>query len=164
MTRTLAVLIALAATLAACGGSEPDAEPATTPATTTTGVAATTETPSTQDPAGTTSETVSETTSETVSETTSETLPDAAAPVEIDVVGGKAVGGVQEVTLQRGDTARFEVTVDAPQEIHIHGYELEAEATPGSPATFEFTTDLEGIFDVESHLGDELIARLIVEP
>jgi hypothetical protein len=160
VTRTLAVLIALAATLAACGGSEPDAEPATTPATTTTGVAATTETPSTQDPTGTTSETVSETTSET----TSETLPDAAAPVEIDVVGGKAVGGVQEVTLQRGDTARFEVTVDAPQEIHIHGYELEAEATPGSPATFEFTADLEGIFDVESHLGDELIARLIVEP
>jgi hypothetical protein len=46
----------------------------------------------------------------------------------------------------------------------VHGYELGAEATPETPAVIEFTADLEGVFDVESHTSEALLAKVVVEP
>ncbi len=88
----------------------------------------------------------------------------AAASLQVDVADGQPVGGVQELKVSKDTDVRIEVDVDTPQEIHVHGYELEAEATPGEPAVFEFTADIEGIFEVESHAADALLARLVVEP
>ena len=64
---------------------------------------------------------------------------------------------------------RIVVAADAPDEIHLHGYDLTREAAPGAPARFNFTADLEGVFEIESHTAedaglDPLVARLLVNP
>jgi plastocyanin len=139
---TLCVLatLTIALGLAACGGSEPSAEP-DAPAVTTT-----------EEPAapGATTESAQPETAE--------------ASVAVEVRDGQPVGGPKELTVAKGDTVTIEVSVDAPQEIHVHGYELEAEATPETPAVIEFTADLEGVFDVESHTSEALLAKVVVEP
>lgn len=78
--------------------------------------------------------------------------------------GGQPVGGPKELTVSKGDRVTIEVSVDAPDTIHVHGYDIEAEAAPGAPAVIELTADLEGVFDVESHTTEALLVKLVVEP
>lgn len=104
-----------------------------------------------------------ETTAVTTEEATTEQAP-APGAVEVRVENGEPVGGVQTIEVRHGDEVRITVDVDAPQELHLHGYEIEKEAEPGTPVVFEFTADLEGIFDLESHLGDAKLVKLIVNP
>jgi hypothetical protein len=83
--------------------------------------------------------------------------------------GGSVVGGVQDIEVERGDTVRIVVTSDAPDEIHLHGYDITREPAPGRPARFRFRAEAEGIFEIESHVAedagrDPLVARLLVEP
>ena len=74
-------------------------------------------------------------------------------------------GGVRRVEAKRGDFVRLVVESDAPDEIHLHGYDLTKEAAPGQPARFSFRADIEGIFEVESHeRGETVIARVVVQP
>ena len=90
-------------------------------------------------------------------------------PVEIRLRGGEVSGGVQEIAAKTGDTVRFAVYTDVPDEIHLHGYDLTKHSRPGRPARFRLEADLEGIFEVESHAAQEagkeaLVARLVVAP
>ena len=90
-------------------------------------------------------------------------------PTEIVLRGGKVEGGVQKVEARTGGTVRFVVISDAPDDIHLHGYDIEKETAPGKPARFRFKADLEGVFEIESHVAEDagrepLIARLVVEP
>ncbi len=146
----LAVVV-LAATLAACGGSEPAAEPATPPP------------PATQ-PTTTEAMTHEEMEEETEPGTTAPT-PEPAAIV-IQVREAEPVGGVTEIEVKHGDEVDFEVDSDVPGIVHVHGYNLEQKVAPGKPARLTFEAALEGIFEIELHLdGDEtLIAELRVEP
>ena len=82
---------------------------------------------------------------------------------------GSVVGGVQDIEVVRGDTVRIVVTSDAPDEIHLHGYDITRNPAPGQPARFQFKADAEGAFEIESHVAedaglDPLVARLVVEP
>ena len=61
------------------------------------------------------------------------------------------------------------VSADAPDDIHLHGYDIEKQVAPGQPARFRFRADVEGIFEIESHVAedagkDPLIGKLTVEP
>ena len=87
----------------------------------------------------------------------------------IQVAGGAPVGGVRRVATTKGDTVRIVVRADAPDEIHLHGYDITRNAGPGQPARFVFRADIEGIFEIESHVAedagkDPLVARLVVQP
>jgi hypothetical protein len=87
----------------------------------------------------------------------------------IQVKGGVVVGDVQEIKAEKDEIVRIVVTSDAPDEIHLHGYDIEKEAAPGSPARFRFKADVEGAFELESHAAEDagnepLIARLLVGP
>ena len=64
---------------------------------------------------------------------------------------GAPVGGVQEVEVSSGEEFSLRVTSDVPADVHVHGYELEGEAAPGEPATFDFRANAEGEFEVEAH-------------
>jgi hypothetical protein len=111
-------------------------------------------------------------TADGAAETQTETEPAPPPKPEISrlrVRGGTVVGGVQRVQAATGDTVRIVVTSDAPDEIHLHGYDIYENAAPGRPARFVFRADIEGIFEIESHIAedagkDPLIARLVVEP
>jgi len=163
-TFLLAAGLAAALALAGCGGSDessalaeaPPAPPATTaetgPATT-----ADTQTTETETEPTTTAETDTTTT-----ETEAEDKPD--VDVLIKVVDGERVGGKGKVEAKQGDHVRITVEVDAPQELHLHGYDLEAEATPNKPGIFQFEAELEGIFELESHASEKVIADVVVEP
>ena len=89
--------------------------------------------------------------------------------VRIRIAGGAPVGGIRRVTTTKGETVRMVVTADAPDEIHLHGYDITRNAGPGQPARFRFKADIEGIYEIESHVAedagkDPLVARLVVQP
>lgn len=78
---------------------------------------------------------------------------------------GQPVGGVQTISAQRGDDIRIRVTADAPEEVHLHGYDIERPVGPGEPALLTIDdADLEGIFEIELHGSGVQIANLRVSP
>ena len=105
-------------------------------------------------------------------DTEAETQPEAPAepPVtRISVKGGVIAGDVKSIEVAKGDTVRIVVSSDVEDEIHLHGYDIEKEAAPGKPARFEFKADVEGAFELESHVAEDagkepLLARLLVGP
>ena len=87
----------------------------------------------------------------------------------IQIRGGQVVGGPPNITVTSGDVVRMVVTSDAPDDIHLHGYDIEKKAAPGRPARFRVKADIEGSFEMESHVAEDAgreptIARLNVEP
>jgi FtsP/CotA-like multicopper oxidase with cupredoxin domain len=87
----------------------------------------------------------------------------------IRIRDGSVVGGAQDIEVTRGDVVRIVVTSDAPDEIHLHGYDITRTPAPGRPARFRFRAEAEGAFEIESHVAedagkDPLVARLVVEP
>ena len=111
-----------------------------------------------------------ETEAETEPETETEPQPPPEPPVtRVRIKGGQVVGGPKTVEVARGDAVRLVVAADAPDEIHVHGYDITKNAGPGAPARFVFRADLEGVFEVESHVAEDagrnpLVARLVVNP
>ena len=96
-----------------------------------------------------------------------ETVP--AEPTQIQIRGGEVVGGAADIQAKKGDVVRFDVSSDTPDDIHLHGYDIEKKVEPGKPARFRFTADVEGIFEIESHVAedagkDPLVGKLTVEP
>jgi non-ribosomal peptide synthetase component F len=82
----------------------------------------------------------------------------------VRVRAGKPVGGIENVTVQKGERARIEVTsTDTTDEIHLHGYDISREVKPGIPARFSFDANAEGIFEIELHGSNTQIAELTVE-
>ena len=90
--------------------------------------------------------------------------PEPAAETKIDVVGGEPEGGVAEIEVKAGDQVVFAVTSDEPGEVHVHGYDLAEGVGPDQDAAFDFTADLEGIYEVELENSAVQIAELRVEP
>ena len=161
-----ALLAALA--LAACGGSDEPPVAATPPPAATTTEPATEPTPPAEtEPAETETEPAETEPAETEP---AETDPPATTEdrfdvdVHVMVEDGERVGGEGRVEAKKGDRVRIEIAVDAPQEFHLHGYELSKNATPGKPAVFQFQAKLEGVFELESHLSEAVIVNVVVEP
>jgi hypothetical protein len=109
--------------------------------------------------------TTTATATSTVETTTNAGQP--AGPPVITVRDGKPVGGVQDLTFNRGDQVRFAVQLDQPaEEVHVHGYEIE-EPAGTSPVRVSFPADIDGVFEVEVHsdeFGEFEIAKLTVNP
>lgn len=74
------------------------------------------------------------------------------------------VDGIKELVYRKGDTIRFVVESDQPEEVHLHGYDVSMDVAPGQPARFAVPAKIEGIFEAElEHSGTE-IASITVEP
>jgi FtsP/CotA-like multicopper oxidase with cupredoxin domain len=98
-----------------------------------------------------------------------ETVPPEPGVTRIRLKGGKVAGGPADIKATKGDTVRIVVSSDAPDEFHLHGYDIYERAKPGRPARFVFKADIEGIFELESHVAedagrDPLVGKLTVEP
>src|SRR3954462_12370260 len=50
---------------------------------------------------------------------------------QITVKGGKPVGGVQQITVSKGDQVRFVVRSDVSDEIHVHGFDFHKDVKGG---------------------------------
>ena len=83
-------------------------------------------------------------------------------PVVIHVVDGKPQGGVQKITVKKGDPVKFTVQSDVSDEIHVHGYNFHKDVEKGGSVSFNFPAKIEGIFDIELESRGEQIASLQV--
>ena len=73
-------------------------------------------------------------------------------------------GKVAKIRVKQGETVAFTVHVDQPDTVHVHGYDIEQEVTPGKDTKISFKADITGIFDIELHSTEEQIAQLRVDP
>src|SRR5215467_1995932 len=83
-------------------------------------------------------------------------------PVVINVVNGKPQGGIQKITVNKGDPVRFKVNSDVSDEIHVHGYNFHKDVEKGGSVSFDFPATIDGIFVIELERRGEQIASLQV--
>ena len=83
-------------------------------------------------------------------------------PVVIHLVGGKPQGGVQKITVNKGDPVKFKVVSDVSDEIHVHGYNFHKDVKKGGSVSFDFPATIDGIFVIELESRGEQIASLQV--
>ena len=62
-----------------------------------------------------------------------------------------------------GDQVVLTVTSDADDEVHVHGYDKEIEIAAGKPGTIDFTANLPGIFEVETHKSNLQLLQIEVK-
>ncbi|WP_290062106.1 hypothetical protein [Amycolatopsis solani] len=82
--------------------------------------------------------------------------------VRFTVQDGKRVAGPDRVEVAPGRAVRLEVTSDTADELHVHGYDKEAELTAGQPGSVAFTADIPGLFEVELHHSGAKLTQLRV--
>jgi nitrous oxide reductase len=85
------------------------------------------------------------------------------ASLAVTVRDAKPVGGVQHLTVDKGDQVRITVTSDdVEDEVHVHGYDLMQDVAPGEPAEIEFEASITGRFEIELEDRGTPIAELEV--
>jgi hypothetical protein len=82
----------------------------------------------------------------------------------IVIKNGKPVGGIAELTYDKGEQVRFKVDSDVSDEIHVHGYDLMKDVEAGGSVSFGFPATIEGIFEAELEGRGEQILELTVNP
>jgi len=68
------------------------------------------------------------------------------------------------LTFRKGEVVRFRVRSPREDEVHVHGYDITAEAPAGETVTMRFRAALEGIFEVELEQSGAALASLEVRP
>jgi hypothetical protein len=99
----------------------------------------------------------------------SATTPSDAAPrsgsgqhLVVEVAGGQVTGDTGRVPVASGEHVTLAITSDVADEVHLHGYDLEAELSPGQPAELTFDATIPGVFEVELHEAGTLLLSLQV--
>ncbi len=77
---------------------------------------------------------------------------------------GKPVGGIAELTYNKGEQVRFKVDSDVSDEVHMHGYDIMKDVEAGGSVSFDFPATIEGIFEAELEGRKEQILELTVNP
>ena len=149
---------ALTLVLALTGCGDDDDSSATTTATAATTVATT----AAASTAGATSAAPTTTRPATTSAGAA-TQPTTVAPTTTVDIGTIAIDAdhdaVRTVTVPLGTPITLTVRSAKPQEFHLHGYDLEL---AGTEVVFQFTADLPGAFELESHATEKVILVLQV--
>jgi FtsP/CotA-like multicopper oxidase with cupredoxin domain len=105
------------------------------------------------------------TTSTTGGAVQGEPAPPAPSYTTITVRGGQPVGGIKKITINKGDTARIEITSpDTTSEIHLHGYDLKRNLKAGGSVRYTFVAKTDGIYVIELEGTGTQIGSLVVEP
>ena len=98
---------------------------------------------------------------------TTNTADNTVAEPEITTIvikNGKPVGGIADLTYNKGEEVRFRVDSDVSDEIHVHGYDIMKDVEAGGSVSFAFPASIEGIFEAELEGRGEQILELTVNP
>jgi hypothetical protein len=69
--------------------------------------------------------------------------------INIEVEGGQPVGGIARVEVERGRQVELVVRSDVADEVHLHGYDLFDDVSPGEPARIRFRATIPGRVQAE---------------
>jgi hypothetical protein len=88
----------------------------------------------------------------------------ASGPVTIDVQvkGGRPVGGIQRATATKGRQVAIVVHSDVADEVHVHGYDLHKDVPAGGTVRIQFKADITGVFEAELESRKLQIVELTV--
>ena len=82
----------------------------------------------------------------------------------IVIKNGKPVGGIAQLTYNKGEEVRFKVDSDVSDEVHMHGYDIMKDVKAGGSVSFDFPATIEGVFEAELEGRKEQILELTVNP
>jgi hypothetical protein len=82
--------------------------------------------------------------------------------IEVQVVGGQATGDTGRVPVPAGEHVTLVITSDVADEVHVHGYDLEAALVQNTPTTLTFDATVPGVFEVELHEAGTVLLTLQV--
>jgi plastocyanin len=83
--------------------------------------------------------------------------------IEVQLAGGEVTGDTGRITVAAGTHVTLVITSDVADEAHLHGYDEEAELTPGKPAEIAFDATIPGVFEVELHEAGTVLLTLQVQ-
>jgi hypothetical protein len=83
---------------------------------------------------------------------------------DITVERGRLVSKRRVLVVHRDDDVTLHITVDKPDEFHLHGYNFLVKLTPGKMATLRFRANLTGRFTYELHKTELELGALEVYP
>lgn len=116
----------------------------------------------TAQPVTTTTSTSSTTAPPQTTITTDATATSTAAPeIDVEIRQGE-VSGPDRFEYAIGEQVSISVLTDTQYELHVHGYDLRYGLEPGMPLNIEFSADVPGIFEVETHPGHLLVFEIEV--
>lgn len=94
---------------------------------------------------------------------TTTTTTEAATGVQIEItVTADGIDGEDRYQVPVGEEVTITVAADLVEEVHVHGYDLTADITPGSPGVITFIADIPGIFEVELEVSHQPLFELVV--
>jgi FtsP/CotA-like multicopper oxidase with cupredoxin domain len=79
------------------------------------------------------------------------------------VIEGSAMNPA-EISAEEGDFVTLRLTSESPVEVHLHGYDLEEEVSPGEETELSFEADATGQFEIEDHETEAQLGTLLVQP
>jgi hypothetical protein len=78
---------------------------------------------------------------------------------------GHPVGGIRQLTYNKGDQILFKVEVPFAEEVHLHGYDVMKDVPQGGGSvTYDLPASIEGVFEAELEGRKEQIIELTVNP
>ena len=72
----------------------------------------------------------------------------------LTITRGTVAAEQRMIKVEKGGALRVRITSDAPGELHLHGYRLEAKLTPGQPSELAFNAYATGRYPFEWHGAD----------
>ena len=80
--------------------------------------------------------------------------------IDMTIAGRASNLSRDDLQVKKDDTVNINFTADEEGEIHLHGYDLTAPVSPGTPGTLTFVADTAGAFGINFHVfGGDSIER-----
>jgi hypothetical protein len=81
----------------------------------------------------------------------------------VTVAGGKPVGGIAQLSANKGDTIDLTISSDRTEPLHVHGYDIHKTVAANGTATFNFKATIDGTCVIELESTSVQIASLTVK-
>lgn len=79
--------------------------------------------------------------------------------------GGHLSSGPAVLAVNQGERVQLSIRSDRVAELHLHGYDLQADLQPGEPLLLDFIADRSGRFELELHgTHHDALGALEVQP
>jgi hypothetical protein len=84
---------------------------------------------------------------------------------QLEIRDGAPVEGPLELEVTVGEELRIDIMTDAPDELHLHTYDVYLDIVPGKTNELLVeNADIEGVIELESHSTGALLAEISVVP